>query len=138
MIRDRILQTAARGLTPILIAFGVYLTLRGHNAPGGGFAGGLVAGGGLGLHALAFEARASRQLLGVQPLSLVGWGLSTTLAAGLGPVLFGHAPLTGLWTQVALPWVGGIALGTPIVFDAGVFVTVLGMTATVVFTLEER
>ena len=130
-----ILTTVSRLLTGLLLVFSVFLLLRGHNLPGGGFAGGLVAAGAFVLHALAAGFLSARRMLWFDPRTIMGLGL--LVAAGSGMVAFAHdLPfLTGLWDKTPLPVVGKI--GTPLVFDTGVYLLVLGMTCLVVFALGE-
>lgn len=130
-----ILATVSRLLTGLLLVFSVFLLLRGHNLPGGGFAGGLVAASAFVLHALATDFASARRLLGFDPRTIMGFGLA--LATGSGIVAFFRSEpfLTGIWDKTPLPVVG--KLGTPLVFDTGVYFLVLGMTCLVVFTLGE-
>lgn len=128
-----ILQTAARGLQPLLLLFSLFLLFRGHHEPGGGFSGGLVAGSAVTLHAIAFGAKAARRALPVEPRTLVGAGLVLALGTAVAPLLAGLPLLTGAWTTLA-----GIELGTPLLFDAGVYVVVLGASLTVVLTFMEE
>ena len=78
-----IFRTAARLLMPLLLLFAVFLLLRGHNEPGGGFVGGLVAAAAFALYAIAFGVQRARQALLVNPLTLLGTGLLIALASGL-------------------------------------------------------
>ena len=130
-----ILSTVSRLLTGLLLVFSVFLLLRGHNLPGGGFAGGLVAAGAFVLHALAAGFPSARRMLWFDPRTVMGLGL--LVAGGSGMVAFAHdLPfLTGLWDKTPLPVVGKI--GTPLIFDTGVYLLVLGMTCLVVFALGE-
>ena len=131
-----ILQTAVRLLMPLLLLFAVFLLLRGHNQPGGGFVGGLVVAASFVLYSIAFGVEAARRALLVRPSTLLGVGLLVALVSGLPAVAAGHAFMTALWTTVA---VGSmvIAVGTPLVFDVGVFLAVIGVVLTIVFTLAE-
>ena len=70
-----ILQTAARLLMPLLLLFAVFLLLRGHNEPGGGFVGGLVVAAAFVLYSLAFGVEAARRAVLVRPSTLLGVGL---------------------------------------------------------------
>jgi len=131
-----ILQTAARALMPLLLLFAVFLLLRGHNQPGGGFVGGLVVALSFVLYSLAFGVDASRRALLVSPSTLLGAGPLIALASGLPGVLMGQPFLTAQWAELS---VGGtvVAVGTPLVFDVGVFLAVIGVVLTIVFTLAE-
>ena len=70
-----IVRTAARVLMPLLLMYGIFLLLRGHNAPGGGFAGGLVVAAAYSLSSFAFGPAAARRALIVDPSRLIGVGL---------------------------------------------------------------
>jgi multicomponent Na+:H+ antiporter subunit B len=130
-----ILSTATRYLLPLLLMFSIFLLLRGHNEPGGGFVGGLVAGAALALYALALGLRTARQVLGVDPRTLIYVGLLAAAVSGLPAMFTGLAFMTGLWSAGALPVIGKV--GTPLLFDVGVFLVVIGITLTIIFTLIE-
>ena len=131
-----ILQTAVRLLMPLLLLFAVFLLLRGHNQPGGGFVGGLVVAASFVLYSIAFGVEAARRALLVRPSMLLGVGLLVAFVSGLPAVVAGHAFMTALWTTVAAGSMV-IAVGTPLVFDVGVFLAVIGVVLTIVFTLAE-
>jgi multicomponent Na+:H+ antiporter subunit B len=121
---------------PLLLLFAVFLLLRGHNQPGGGFVGGLVVAASFVLYSIAFGVGAARRALLVRPSRLLGIGLLVALASGLPGVAVGQVFMTAIWTTVAA---GSIALdiGTPLAFDIGVFLAVIGVVLTIVFTLAE-
>ena len=81
-----IFRTAARLLMPLLLLFSVFLLLRGHNEPGGGFVGGLVAAAAFALYVIAYGVERARQALLVKPLTLLGAGLLIALASGVPAV----------------------------------------------------
>jgi len=127
-----ILQTASRFLFTLLILLSLFLLLRGHNEPGGGFIGALVAVGAYALYALAHGLAASRMLLPVPPLRLVGIGLLVALLSAL-PAFFSQRPfMSGEWFTVF-----GTKIGTPVMFDIGVYLTVFGALLSAIFALEE-
>jgi len=127
-----IFQTAARLLMPLLLLFSLFLLLRGHNEPGGGFVGGLVAAAAFALYAIAFGVEHARRALLVTPLTLLGAGLLIALASGLPAVLAAQPFLTAKW--ILQP----VALGTPAIFDLGVFFVVTGVVLMMVFNLAEE
>jgi multicomponent Na+:H+ antiporter subunit B len=131
-----ILRTATRFLMPLLLLFALFLLLRGHNEPGGGFVGGLVVAAAFVLYAIAYGLDAGRRALLVAPSTLLGAGLLVALSSGISAVLVGRPFLTAMWTKVAIePAVFDV--GTPLVFDVGVFLAVIGVVLTIVFTLAE-
>jgi multisubunit Na+/H+ antiporter MnhB subunit len=123
-------------LMPLLLLFAVFLLWRGHNQPGGGFVAGLVVASSFVLYSIAFGVAASRRALLVRPAVLLGTGLLTAIASGLPGVLTGRPFMTAVWTEFGTG-PGAIALGTPLVFDVGVFLAVVGVVLTIVFTLAE-
>jgi multicomponent Na+:H+ antiporter subunit B len=137
-MRSLILVTAARLLTPLLLLFAVFLLLRGHHRPGGAFIGGLVAAAALALYAIALDVSAARAVFRARPLTLVALGLLFAFGAGLMGLLAGDPFLTGYWTAVRLPAGGVVDLGTPLLFELGVFLIVVGTALTVVLLLAEE
>jgi multisubunit Na+/H+ antiporter MnhB subunit len=132
-----ILRTTTRLLITVLLLLSVFLLLRGHDLPGGGFIGGLVAAAALALHAIAHGLPAAAQLLRVPPQALIAWGLAAAVGAGLLALLQPAPFLTGQW------WIVGFAgqeikLSSPLLFDVGVFLVVVGVVLTMVFALEDR
>lgn len=132
MRNSLILQTAARLLVPLILLFSVFLMLRGHNESGGGFIGGLVAGTSFALYAMAYGTVASRRALRVTPQALMTAGLATALLSGVIPLFQGGSMLQGLWAE---PF--GIKIGTPILFDIGVYLLVIGIALIIVYELDE-
>jgi len=131
-----ILQTAVRLLMPLLLLFACFLLFRGHNQPGGGFVAGLVVSASFVLHAIAFGVDASRRALLVHPSTLLGVGPLVALASGLPAVVLGRPFMTSIWTHVGIGS-AGIDVGTPLVFDIGVCLAVIGVVSTIVFTLAD-
>ncbi len=130
-----ILSTTARAIMPLTLVFSVYLLMRGHNAPGGGFVGGLVAAVAFALASLAEGVGTARRALRVDPHLLLAVGLALALGSGVAGLLVGDPFLTGYWLDLPLPVVGKV--GTPLVFDVGVYLTVLAVALTMLFALEE-
>lgn len=133
-----ILRTTAPLLLwgPILVS--LYVLVRGHNDPGGGFIGGLLAAGGVLFYAIARGAESARAALRLTPIQYCGLGVGLALASGL-PALLDPSKeyLTHLWY---FPDVGfKLPIGTALIFDAGVYLTVVGtITAIFLSLVEER
>lgn len=132
-----VLRTTVRYLLALLILFSVFVFERGHNEPGGGFIAGLVAAAAFALYSIAYGAQETRRALRIEPRVLIGLGLLTALASGMIGMAFGGAFLSGLWGKIQLTSRSALEAGTPILFDIGVYLTVLGVTLTIVFALEE-
>lgn len=131
-----ILRTASNYLLPILLLFSIFILLRGHYLPGGGFVGGLIASIAFVLHAFANGLKDTKKLLKFHPGFLMPVGLSLSFLSGLLPVIgFDQAFMTGLWMEDPIPVIG--AIGTALFFDVGVYIVVLGVTLTIIFTISE-
>jgi multicomponent Na+:H+ antiporter subunit B len=138
MMKSLILDTATRLLSPLLFLFSIFLLVRGHNEPGGGFAGGLVAASAFILLAISRDPQAARHALHVEPQSLIGVGLLVAIGAGLVGPLVADPLLTGEWISLYLPNGLELKLGTPLLFDIGVYLVVLGAALTMILTLAEE
>ncbi|MBE0485025.1 Na+/H+ antiporter subunit B [Marinobacter sp.] len=132
-----ILHTAALLIMPLQLMFSIFLLLRGHDEPGGGFIGGLVAAGAFVLYAFAFGAEATRRILRVGPRDLLGAGLLLGLASTLPALFSGQPMLTAHWWDLPLPGGDYLKLSTPLIFDIGVYLAVLGTITSFVIGLME-
>lgn len=136
-IDSLILRTTVRYLFPILLLFSIFIFWRGHNEPGGGFIAGLVASAAYALFSIACGAEEARRTLGIETRLLIGIGLLIALLSGLPGIFTGQAFLTGIWDYISIPGVFKFEIGTPVLFDIGVFLAVMGVTLTIIFALEE-
>jgi multicomponent Na+:H+ antiporter subunit A len=127
-----IFRTAARLLMPLLLLFAAFLLWRGHNEPGGGFVGGLVAAAAFSLYLMAYGLNRARRALVVKPMTLLGIGLLIALASSIPAAVGGRPFLTAQWITEPL------ALGTPMLFDIGVFLVVTGVVLMMIFSLSEE
>lgn len=132
-----ILRAATRVLAPMMLMLSLFLLWRGHNLPGGGFIGGLVATSAIALQGIAFGPEAARRTLVLPPAVLAAVGLVAailaTLPAGLAELPF----FTGLWLKLDLGDGAILPLSTPLLFDIGVFLVVIGGVAAILLALEE-
>ncbi len=133
-----ILATAARFLLPLLLLFSLFLAAVGHDEPGGGFVGGLVAAGAFSLYAIAYGVPAARRLLRVDPRALIPGGLLLILISSTMPLFLGRPLLTALWADLPRSGSAPITVGTPLLFDAGVYFVVVGSVLTIILTLAEE
>lgn len=133
-----IVRAAAQFLLPLLLMFSLFLLLRGHHLPGGGFIGGLVASAALALQLFASDVATVRQLLRIDPRTLIGAGLLVALAASLAaPLAAGRPFFAALWGSFWLPLLGKVKLGTPLLFDFGVYLVVIGVVLSIVLQLAQ-
>ena len=131
-----ILRTAATFLLPLLLLFSVFILLRGHYLPGGGFIGGLIASIAFILYRTANGAANTKSLLHIHPGYIIPVGLSVALLSGLSSIFFKEKEfMTGVWFKDPLPVIGMV--GTPLFFDIGVYLVVVGVTLTIIMTISE-
>lgn len=136
-MRSLILTTATRYLLPLMLLFSLFILLRGHNHPGGGFIGGLVASSAFALYGFAFGITAARKVLRVDPLTLIGGGLLMVAVSGImAPILLNQPYMTSIWGHTVYPAIG--KLGTPLLFDTGVYVAVIGVILLIILSVAEE
>ena len=134
IMNTMILRETTRRLVPLILVFSVFLLLRGHEHPGGGFVGGLVAAIAFSLYAFVFGPQAARGILRVDPRAVGAVGLAVAIASGLVGSIGDGAPfLTGQWGTLA-----GLKIGTPVIFDVGVYLVVVGVVLTFVVGIKEQ
>jgi multicomponent Na+:H+ antiporter subunit B len=131
-MRSIILSAYSRILFGVMALVSLYILSRGHNEPGGGFVGGLIAASGFAIVALAEGARAARRLLRLDPTVLLGIGLLAALLSGVPGLLVAGSFLTHQWITVA-----GVGIGTALTFDAGVYLVVLGGVLSLILRFYE-
>jgi len=120
-----IFRVGSTVVLPFALALSLYLLWRGHNEPGGGFIGGLIAAAGYVCYALPRGYTALRQVLPIDSLQLLALGFGAALVSGFAGLTANAPYLTHAWTEI-----GGLALGTTVLFDIGVYLTVLGAILT--------
>jgi multicomponent Na+:H+ antiporter subunit A len=130
-----ILSTVTWILLPLMILFSFFVLLRGHNEPGGGFIAGLVVSAAFALYAMSEGVKRAYLALRLLPRRLIPVGLLLAGGSGLLAWLNGQPFMTGLWSTRELPVLGKI--GTPLIFDLGVYLVVIGVTLTILFGLME-
>jgi multicomponent Na+:H+ antiporter subunit B len=134
-----ILRTSTRLMLPLLLLFSVFLLFGGHNQPGGGFAGGLMAAAGFSLYALAYDAHAAQRAVRVRLQVTIGVGLLAAALSGMVGMIAGRPFLSGMWvTLPPIPGLPPIAVGTPILFDIGVYLVVVSVTLIIILSLGDE
>jgi multicomponent Na+:H+ antiporter subunit A len=115
--------------------FSIYLMLVGHNLPGGGFAGGLVAGLALMIRYLAGGRAELDEAAPIDAGIVLGIGLATAALSGLIPTLLGGGVLQSAIVDVHIPLLGTLHLVTSVFFDMGVYLVVIGLALDVLRSL---
>jgi len=130
-----ILRTIVPLLVSLMIVFSIYVLFRGHNLPGGGFIGGLIAASALAVYMIASGPAAVRRALIIHPISVAGAGVVLSATSGIPGLFFGNNYLTGMWWLPENLPVHIIA--SPVFFDIGVYLVVVGTLVAIALALEE-
>jgi multicomponent Na+:H+ antiporter subunit B len=135
-MRTLIFRTVAPYLTALMVLFSLFVLLRGHNEPGGGFIGGLIAASAFAIYGIACGVPPVRRALHFHPMTISGFGLFLAVCSGLASLFAARPFMTGQWF---FPKIGGveIALSTVTAFDIGVYLVVVGAILSIALALEE-
>ena len=136
-MRTVIFRTIAPYLSAVIVLFSIFVLLRGHNEPGGGFIGGLIAASAFAIYGIACGVAPVRRAIYFHPMGIAGFGLFIATLAGIPSLFSGVRFLTGLWVTPTLFGVE-VPLSTPLVFDIGVYFVVVGTITSIALALEER
>ena len=129
-----IIRETTRMLSALILVFSVFVLIRGHDHPGGGFSGGLIASIAFCLYVFAFDAPTARRTLRLDPRYIVAAGLVLAIGSSFVGLAVRGAPfLASQWVTIA-----GQKIGTPLAFDVGVYLVVVGTVMTFVFGIKER
>ncbi|WP_221564626.1 Na(+)/H(+) antiporter subunit B [Alkalihalobacillus sp. TS-13] len=134
---DIILKTTSTIIVFVILAFSVNLFFAGHNAPGGGFIGGLMAASAFILLYITFGLKTMKKVLRVNFRYFIAAGLLIAFATGVGSFIFGQPFLSHTFGHFHLPLLGDTELATAVMFDIGVYLTVIGVTMTIILTIAE-
>ena len=132
-----ILQTAMKLIAPLSLLFAAYMTLKGHNDPGGGFIGGLIAATTLVLYRMSDGPGALHRLIPIHPRLLLIIGLTMAMGTGLVPMLFGEPFLRSYTAYVNLGF-DSVHLASVMIFDFGVLLVVIGVSVGMIVRLSEE
>lgn len=132
-MKSTVLRIASGYLKPLLVILSVIVLYRGHNIPGGGFIGGLLAASGYIIYMMAYGAGPTLDKMWIKPFGLMAMGLLIAVGSGLFGSAIGEPFMTGQWFAVA-----GIKLGTPTLFDVGVYFTVIGVLLVIMIAIFEN
>jgi multicomponent Na+:H+ antiporter subunit B len=131
-----IMQIASKYVRALLLLFAVIVLLRGHNFPGGGFIGGLLAGMSIVMKGFVYHIEDVRAGMRIKPDGYIALGLSLILVSVIPGVLQDAEYMKGVWTTISLPFSVEVKMGTPLLFDIGVFFAVIGVSTMFLFSLK--
>ncbi len=135
---SHILKIAARHLLAPLLLISLITLWRGHNHPGGGFIGGLVAAAAFILYNVAYGVEKTTRLIKIDSRIFIAVGLAVAAFSALLSFFFSYPLMTSLWADIHVPLLGHVHLGTPQLFDVGVYLVVFGVMLTIVLALSEE
>jgi len=136
--RSLILDVCVRAVFHTVLLLGVFFLFAGHNAPGGGFVGGLVAGAAFVLHDVANDFDPARRKLRVSPETILGVGLLVAVTTGVIALFTGSELLESDSLTIRVPLFEHVKATSTLAFDIGVFLVVLGVVLTIVERLGEE
>ncbi|WP_324742160.1 monovalent cation/H+ antiporter subunit A [Tsuneonella sp. CC-YZS046] len=125
-------------LFPVILTFALYLLVRGHDLPGGGFAGGVAASIAILVLYMASGTRSVEARLNVQPVRWISAGLFCAAATGAASWFFGYPFLSSYARYLELPVIGAIPIASALLFDIGVFAVVIGSTVLILIALAHQ
>lgn len=125
-------------LFPVILVFAIYLWIRGHDMPGGGFAAGIALSIALIVQYMAAGTRRVEARLRVQPARWIGYGMLLAALTGAGAWLFGRPFLTSHFSYLDIPLLGRMPVASALLFDLAVFLLVVGATALVLIALAHQ
>jgi len=132
-----ILQKIAKLFLRVIAITSILLLIRGHNNPGGGFIAAIILSAGFIFYGIVFGSESIKSIIFFNTRIWMGIGLAIVLVAAILPVFVGQAPLTALWYINQLPIIGTIHLGSPLLFDTGIFIGVTGLILSIIITIME-
>ncbi|GAB2637940.1 Na+/H+ antiporter subunit A [Prescottella soli] len=136
--RSLVLEVTTRLIFPTIMVLSVYFFFSGHNAPGGGFAGGLTAGLALVLRYLAGGRYELGETVPIDAGKILGLGLALAAGTALTSLFLGAPPLSSAVFELTLPLLGHIKVVTALFFDLGVYLIVVGLVLDVLRSLGAR
>jgi len=132
-----ILNRVTRVVIHILLIFSIFLLLKGHNEPGGGFIAGLMASVSIVLVYVVYGVETVKKFMPISYPAMIALGLFFAVGTGIGSILFGYPFLTQTFDYFTIPFVGEIELATALSFDIGVFLVVVGATLLIISSIGE-
>lgn len=135
-MNSSLLQIAQRYVRFLLLLFAVIALVRGHNYPGGGFIAGLLAGLSMVMKGYAYDIELVAKQMKLPSHAFIALGLLLIVISAIPSLLQGASFMKGYWVQLVVPVVGDLKLGSPLLFDTGVFFGVIGVTRMFFFSLN--
>lgn len=135
-MRNLILQKISKLYLIVMVVFSVFILIRGHNNPGGGFIGGIITSTGFIFYGIINGSDRVKRLLKITTIELMGAGLFMGLIALTIPLITGREPFTGVWMEFSL-FSSVIHIGTPLLFDTGIYFVVTGVFLSIIISIMD-
>jgi multicomponent Na+:H+ antiporter subunit B len=135
-MKSTILSTGVTMLLPLFVFFSLFMLFRGHDQPGGGFIAGLLGASGFIFYGLAYDMKKAERLLVIDTAHLISFGMLLAFISGLYGLFVHQAYMQAYWPAFSLPLIG--TPGTPIIFDIGVYMVVVGTILKICFVLDDK
>jgi len=135
-MRNLILEKISKLYLIVMVVFSVFILLRGHNNPGGGFIGGIITSTGFIFYGIINGSEKIKMLLKISAIELMGAGLFMGLIALSVPLISGHEPFTGMWLEFNL-LSSVVHIGTPLLFDTGIYFVVTGVILSITISIMD-
>lgn len=132
-MRSQLLLISAKYIKPIFLVISLVVLYRGHNLPGGGFIGGLLAASGYIYYMMAYDVNKVIGKMWIKPNSLMAFGLLMAVLSGFPAIFDATNFMTGRWVSIF-----GVKLGTPTLFDVGVYLAVFGVMLTIMMSVLDK
>ncbi|GHA29567.1 Na(+)/H(+) antiporter subunit B [Devosia pacifica] len=132
-----IFRTIAPLIVAIMVVFSIYVMLRGHNEPGGGFIGGLIAASAIAIFGMACGVPEVRRAMRIDPLTFAGVGVLIAGLSGMLSLFTGKPFMTSIWLYIEFAD-AEVPLSTPLLFDIGVYLVVFGTLSAIALSLEDE
>ncbi|MGV1915270.1 monovalent cation/H+ antiporter subunit A [uncultured Agrobacterium sp.] len=139
-VRDYLLVPSVimQWMFPVIVTFSIFLFMRGHDLPGGGFAAGITMAIAFLLQYLAGGTRWAEDRIRILPLRWMGFGLLMAASTGMGSWYFGYPFLTSYFQYTEIPYIGKMPTASALLFDLGVFSLVVGSTVLILIALAHQ
>jgi multicomponent Na+:H+ antiporter subunit B len=137
MSSSTILKAATRILMALILIFAIYMLLRGHDYPGGGFIGALITTAAFVLYKFAYGSEETRRIMIIDARLISMLGIALSIVAGFMAIFAGKTFLTGLWLPAYAEGNFPLPVSTVLLFDVGVYLAVTGAVLTIVLALDE-
>ena len=134
-MRNIILEKISKLYLIVMVVFSIFILLRGHNNPGGGFIGGIITSTGFIFYGIINGSAKIKALLKISTIELMGAGLLMGIVALIIPVFSGKEPFTGVWIHFDSFTGNTIHLGTPLLFDTGIYLVVTGVFISIIISV---